>query len=204
MASTVPTPPDAAPPATSPAVALLAQILAAIQTGNGYLRRLVATKEQSLAMQARVGGKLDGEEIDKFILLWNRVCAPLPEARKGRDPVRRKRIADAIRIEQDMGRWERAIVALAKSPWHAGQNDRRWVATIDFLVRPDNREKWLEAGDNELRQGAPAATTRKQVWCAEDGCKAEALFGPGTRNVDMSDDPLCSEHWEAVHGEPVV
>lgn len=194
---------DAAQPAPSPAISLLAQILAAIQTGNAYLKILVAAKQRSDARREAVAGKLGGAEIDQFVALWNRVCQPLPEVKSAKDPVRRRRIMDCLRLtDGDMMPWERAIVALANSPWHRGGNDTGWVANIDFMLQPAQRTKWLEKGADETRRGAPAVAGQPVVWCSDAECKSAALFGPGTRNEEMATVPLCGEHWEQEHGEP--
>ncbi len=74
---------------------------------------------------------------------WNRLrAAPMPRCRRltsARRAAIRRRLAEFTFAEV-----EAAIRRIAASPFCRGRNDRRWVATIDFLLRPNTVAKALE------------------------------------------------------------
>lgn len=71
---------------------------------------------------------------DRIIATWNEATkGKLPEARS--TPKR----ANLIRIRTEEPEWEREFNAacsfVASNSWYLGENDRKWVATIDFLLQ---------------------------------------------------------------------
>ncbi len=86
-----------------------------------------------------------------FALLWNEKVAgtPLKTIRvwtAKRDRVVKARLAE----EGDLGLWGLAMQHLAASPHHRGENDRGWVADVDFLLQAEQYAKWLD-----LAHGGP-------------------------------------------------
>lgn len=64
---------------------------------------------------------------------------------------KRLRAAQArLREVPDIDRWRRAVARLPTSPFLRGENDRGWVATLDWLLRPDTLTK-LEEGAYDAR-----------------------------------------------------
>lgn len=128
--------------------------------------------------------------VKAFVLMWQAHRGGLPACTTAgsADGVRYKSIVACIKECDDLDRWAFAIKALAASPHHRGQNERGWVANIDFLVQPSQRLKWLEAGDRLPREAPKVAP--KGAWCQ---CGAPAIMGPGTRSPDLCDQPRCGE-----------
>lgn len=191
----------AEPGKPSAAVDLLCQIVGELRALNERVQGILARQEMARHRQEEAVERLAPAQVDAFLLLWNRCCAPLPTV-KGAGPTRRRKIAKALRLEANLERWEQAILALAASSWHRGENPNGVkYGTIDFLLRAGNGEAWLEKGEEHHRRvKQTAATTRKQVWCQRPGCDAEALFGPDTKNPDLAEEALCGEHFEAIVG----
>lgn len=52
--------------------------------------------------------------------------------------------AARLRDFPDLDQWRDVIRRVCGSPFHSGKNDRGWVATFDFLVRPDTYAKAME------------------------------------------------------------
>lgn len=83
------------------------------------------------------------KEIKKVVEYWNQHSGPLPKVKE----VTKKRISAfkkltvKIRPAED---WIRAIENLASSPFHRGENDRKWVADFDFFLREENLTRCLE------------------------------------------------------------
>lgn len=75
--------------------------------------------------------------------LWNDNRGLLPEMLTITD--KRKRLwASRWREMPDEAYWVSVIQKLADSPFCRGENERGWVATIDFLLKPDTRIKVME------------------------------------------------------------
>lgn len=129
-----------------------------------------------------------GHRVGLFVGAWqaNRGGLPACTTAGAADSVRYKSIVACLKECDNISRWANAVKALSASPHHRGQNERGWVANIDFLVSPAQRLKWLEAGDRLPRE-APKAKPQG-AWCA---CGAPAIMGPGTRSPDLSDVPRC-------------
>lgn len=60
-------------------------------------------------------------------------------------PSRLKTVKARLAEEPDLEVWRKAIASLAGSGFHLGQNDRKWRANPDWLLRPDTLTKLLEA-----------------------------------------------------------
>jgi hypothetical protein len=81
----------------------------------------------------------------KWIMeLWNEK-APAVLPRVGRWTEKRAKTAkQRLADYPDRADWERAIVAMADCPFLLGENDRQWLANIDFFLRPDTITRILE------------------------------------------------------------
>lgn len=134
-------------------------------------------------------------EVSDFVTAWNQTCPGLPQVRSVKPGTPRyASIVRALKAEPEMKSWERAMAALYRSEWHRGQNERGWVATIDFLVSPGQFQKWLDAGTTLSIPRAVVPRT-EPVWCATCG-NAPAIYGPGTKNKDQSEAPACAGCWK--------
>jgi hypothetical protein len=77
--------------------------------------------------------------------LWNQISGPLPKvvAEKLSD-FRKQKARVRLREEPDLDQWKIAIEKLTKWDWGTGNNDRGWVATFDYLLRPGTMVKATE------------------------------------------------------------
>lgn len=87
--------------------------------------------------------------IASLVELWNEVtagstlaCVRIAPKGSGRALVLR----DALRAYPDLKSWRGAFCAVLASPHHIGKNDRGWTASIDFVCRKSERDKWIDAG----------------------------------------------------------
>ena len=89
--------------------------------------------------------------------------------------------------EPDEAVWRAAMACLRESPHHIGQNDRKWKATLDFLMSPGQAAKWLDAGRARLESAsAPLAddwedptVKRQREWDAAALASMEASLAAG-------------------------
>lgn len=118
-------------------------------------------------------------------LVWNEVAVPagLPAVTKvvGK---RAKAIAAAVRDEPNLETWRMAFVAVTESAHHSGNNDRRWKADLDFVLRDDQRSKWLDAAGQARRCPAGGCPNQGTIEMGEGSgwwyCKEHAHPGVGT------------------------
>lgn len=78
-----------------------------------------------------------------IVSIWNKNCGVLPKAERlteKRQKLWRARWAS----NPDEGYWASVVGRLAASMFCAGNNDRGWRATIDFLLQPDTHVKAME------------------------------------------------------------
>ena len=103
-------------------------------------------KETQTCRQEPTGGSSQERVLPAFVTIWNEVVAGsrLPTVRvwsAARDRVLKARLAE----ESDLALWRVAMERLRDSPHHRGENDRGWVAGIDFLLQASQAPKWLDA-----------------------------------------------------------
>jgi hypothetical protein len=78
-----------------------------------------------------------------LMLAWNDgVSEPIPQC-QGLSPERTKKARARLR-DAALDVWRIVIGRINASPFCRGENDRRWVATFDWLLQPDVRLKVLE------------------------------------------------------------
>jgi hypothetical protein len=60
--------------------------------------------------------------------------------------------------------WIALVQKLAQSGWHNGQNERKWIADFDFLLRPQTWVRYVERTLGDATNGAtiPTAEQRRQ------------------------------------------
>jgi hypothetical protein len=86
--------------------------------------------------------------------IWNANRGPLREAK--RLGGNRERSARArLKENSDPEFWKAIVTMAATTPFFTGQNDRKWVANFDWLLRESTLNKALE--DNYSRQQKPSA-----------------------------------------------
>ena len=95
-----------------------------------------------------------GPDLPPFALAWNRIVdgSPLPRVTKW-TTARGRALKARLAEEPDLAVWERAMELLRDSPHHRGENDRGWVANVDFLLQAGQGVKWVE------KARAPVAET---------------------------------------------
>lgn len=93
---------------------------------------------------------------------WNQLPQPFPKIRtlsEGRVRALRARLkGDAWRET-----WREALARLPDSPFLRGENDRKWVADVDWFLKPDSVAKVIEGKYNPK---ADAETAPAQWWRA--------------------------------------
>lgn len=89
----------------------------------------------------------------KFFTLWNSLKSDnQPEVKINlikNSSTRVKHAQNRLKEISDLTYWEGVIKKIAASPFCNGQNDRMWIATIDFLIRPDTHVKVMEGKYDE-------------------------------------------------------
>jgi hypothetical protein len=108
--------------------------------------------------QQSVGVEPDGStppDVAGLKALWNTgTSAPIPQCRELTD--KRKRAAAARLKERPLEEWVPIIARINASKFCRGETDRgSWVATFDWLLKPDTAVMVLE-GKYDTRERAPA------------------------------------------------
>lgn len=86
--------------------------------------------------------KKEYPEIECYILEFNSLFGTAYKVTDGRTAKLKARL-NSYSLDQIM----QATLNLSKSPFHRGQNDRKWMADPDFLIRSDEQiDKWLNQG----------------------------------------------------------
>ncbi|WP_207553496.1 hypothetical protein, partial [Teichococcus deserti] len=106
----------------------------------------------------RGGSKPDEETLLAVVDAWNdSVQGTMPKAhglaKKGRPELIAKALAKS---HGDVGALRDLFRACAASPHHRGENDRGWVATLDWLLNPKTRDEKAELWDVDWDQALAA------------------------------------------------
>lgn len=107
-----------------------------------------ATTEESKESKQRKEVKTQdpprGKGFDELLAAWNSLGGPFPHCR----PTDKRRAAAKVRLGDEWwcANYPAAMEIMKASPWHRGENDRGWVADIDYFLRPDTVTKILEKG----------------------------------------------------------
>lgn len=88
-----------------------------------------------------------------FIEAWNRGAGKsgvtLAKAPSKQTQARDRRLAKEVERFPEPGQWEACARALAASPHHRGENDKKWPATLGWLLERGNGaklEEWMAKG----------------------------------------------------------
>jgi len=68
--------------------------------------------------------------------------------------------------------WQEAVTALSQSPWHTGQNDRGWRATVDWFLNNDTN--WAKALERKDTQEIRTRKSRAEIERIEAARQREA------------------------------
>jgi hypothetical protein len=73
---------------------------------------------------------------EKLVELWNQVVTKLPKVQRFTNQ-RRRMAARRLKEHPDLAWWERAFRAADSDGFYSGENDRRWRADFDWLLKND-------------------------------------------------------------------
>lgn len=133
----------------------------------------------------------------ELLKLWNQVADPaLPRAQDLTD-TRHKHATARLRERPALDQWRGIVERINTSDFCRGQNDRGWVASFDWMLKPDTPVKVLEGKyDNRAGTGPPGAQlgiiTAPAAQCAVCGGGALGRFA----NIDV-----CSAHFAEAERE---
>lgn len=141
--------------------------------GGGMPQALLADGSAVFGLQS---ASAEGEEhvpADALRDAWNDLTTPpLPRCLELSDGRRRK--ASARLSERSLSEWQVIIRRIERSSFCRGLTGGTWVASFDWLLRPDTAAKVLE-GQYDDRPAAGAAVSRER--------RAEALVDPIVRTL---------------------
>ncbi len=92
----------------------------------------------------------DGDS-EEFLAAWNN--SGLSRARK-MTVGRLKHFCVRMKDSDWRDNWENALAKLKINEWAKGRNERGWIATIDFFLKPDTVTKILEGSYDSLGESA--------------------------------------------------
>lgn len=95
---------------------------------------------------------------DQVLELWNATAerAGLPKSR-GSDKVRAT-IRSRLKAKAWLDAFAAGLAYLEASPFHRGENDRRWVASLEWLLKPGKAEELADKGAGGPLPGRAAPT----------------------------------------------
>lgn len=132
------------------------------------------------------------ERMDAVVSAWNDLPEPFQKIRRMSAPRRqalKTRLADAFWREH----WQEAISLIPSRPFLSGMNDRGWIATFDFFLKPESVTKILEgqysnAPKNGTHQPATSARTAGTVNNPADYRDAGKLPSPDDGKPSIFDE----------------
>lgn len=81
--------------------------------------------------------------IQDFVMAWNGLGKPFAAVEK-MGPARQKHLQARLRDSWWRENYAKAIAAMPGRPFLRGENDRGWIANVDWFLRPDTATKILE------------------------------------------------------------
>lgn len=97
------------------------------------------------------------EVYDKF----NSICLSLPKA-ISRNATRAIKIEELIRQDPDPTFWDQIFDDIEASPFLTGKSGKStWIATLDWIINPDNFTKIKEGNYNETNRRRNTRSVRK-------------------------------------------
>ncbi len=131
------------------------------------------------------------DESPEFVKAWNALGRPFKEIEVWS---KKRNAAFQSRMRDSKFDWRKLLGIISKSPFCQGQNDRGWIADVEFFLRPGTYIKAMEGKYDERvssfgakHSGGGAATTagkRKQL---------EDLFGKAKKSLPIEPRPLGSD-----------
>ncbi len=93
--------------------------------------------------------------VSALVEIWNRHCSHLHKCAALNDE--RITMGSARLVEfPDLTAWEDCAKAIAKSPWHNGDNPRKWKADFTYFLRPATMVNFLEDKIKEREREVPS------------------------------------------------
>lgn len=107
------------------------------------IRDLLKPKEKKPRGQSI---ELFKKDTPRLVDLWNKYTDKVFPKVESISPAstRFKQAIERWKEHPDEKFWWAAIMKMNKSSFHRGQNDRKWVASFEFFVKPDAAAKILE------------------------------------------------------------
>ena len=93
--------------------------------------------------------------------IWNENRGSLPRA-ESLSSKRKSMATSRIKGSPNVKYWSTVVRRLAASSFCNGDNDRGWVASFDFLLKPDTHIKVME-GKYDTRAGSTKTKSRQQI-----------------------------------------
>jgi hypothetical protein len=87
---------------------------------------------------------------------WNMLGAPFRPI-IGLTDKRRRTLTQRLKSRVWRDSWQKALEIVKETDWTRGKNDRQWVATFDWFIRPDTVVRLMEAGVEKKGQSARAS-----------------------------------------------
>lgn len=107
------------------------------------------TKPQKAAQ-----GELSLGDLPLLAQIWNDNVTKLPKIKRC-DGNRLKAARARYAAEADTAFWEAMVKKVNESDFCNGNNERKWVATFDWFIRPDTVQKVYEGKYDNRLPGAP-------------------------------------------------
>lgn len=96
----------------------------------------------------------------QVMLEWNMLGLPF-KAIKGLTHKRRAALTQRFKDRIWRDSWSKALEIVKETDWTRGVNDRSWVATFDWFIRPDTVIRLMEAGVQKKSQSARSSAFEK-------------------------------------------
>lgn len=98
---------------------------------------------------------------DELFEIWNKHSGKLAKA-KALTKSRRTHAAARMSEQASLDVWTQAVQRIAKSEFCNGKNERGWLATFDWFIKPDTLTKILE-GTYDTRTGTPRYGMKPEI-----------------------------------------
>jgi len=126
-----------------------------------------------------------GPVTSDFMAVWNGTpgLRKVRDMTKGRTTALRARMAESFFVDN----WRAAIAGISKSKFCTGENDRGWVATVDWFLRPDVAAKIIEGSyENKTRSGKSSDIARSEAVANQISMVRSLLSGGDEMDVAMA------------------
>lgn len=100
-------------------------------------------KEPSLEPSVEPPKAGNDDSCETVLIAWNGLGEPFPKVRFLSDG-RRTHLRARLKENNWRENWREAIAMLPQQAFATGDNDRKWILTFDFFIKPDSLAKILE------------------------------------------------------------